>query len=306
MSRTGFSHGPTEPVPASDFRVPSVDKFLPHWSLALVMVCTLLAGCKEERQEYSGYIDVDLVYLSGSYPGRLKDLLVARGNQVKAGQTLFRLDQALERLDVAIDEASLSDLEAERTQVLVQIDYAQKNYRRQVKMGRDDAASTDEVQAAERNLEVLKGQLKAIDARLSGSRTRIARGRWQSAQKDGVAPDAGLVFDTYLTPGEYGQAGQPVLSLVTAARLKITFFVPEAILSTIRLGQTIQVRSDGSDTPLTAVIDYIANKAEYTPPVIFSREERQKLVFMVIARPTQPDLERVHLGQPVSISLVHE
>ena len=283
-----------------------MDNFLRCWWLPLALACNLLAGCSEEVREYSGYIDADLIYLSGSYPGRLSELLVARGSRVTAGQTLFRLDQALERLDVTIDEASLSDLEAEREQLLVQIDYARKNYRRQVKMGRDDAASTDEVQAAERNLEVLKGQLKAIDARINGSRTRIERGRWQSAQKDGVAPDAGLVFDTYLTPGEYSQAGQPVLSLVTAARLKITFFVPEAMLATIRLGQAIQARSDGSDTPLTAVIDYIANQAEYTPPVIFSREERQKLVFKVIARPDRPDLERVHLGQPVSISLVPE
>jgi HlyD family secretion protein len=283
-----------------------VDRFLSHRSLALVLACTLLVGCREEARDYSGYIDADMIYLSGSYPGRLSKLLVARGSRVTAGQTLFRLDQALERLDVTIDESSLSDLEAERAQLLVQIDYARKNYRRQVKMGRDEAASTDEIETAERNLEVLKGQLKSIDARISGSRTRIERGRWQSAQKDGVAPDAGLVFDTYLVPGEYSQAGQPVLSLVTAARLKITFFVPEAALSTIRLGQKILARSDGTDTPLAATIDYIANQAEYTPPVIFSREERQKLVFKVIARPAQPDLERVHLGQPVSVSLVHD
>lgn len=265
-----------------------------------------LVGCREEAREYSGYIDADMIYLSGSYPGRLRELLVARGARVTARQTLFRLDQALEGFGVAIEESSLAALEAEQSQIQVQIDYAQKNYRRQVRMGREDAASTDQIQAAERALEVLKGQLRAVEARIGGSRISLARDRWQRAQKDGVAPEDGLVFDTYLVPGEYSQAGQPVLSLVTAPRLKITFFVPEPLLSTIRLGQQVQARSDGSDTPLAATIDYIANKAEYTPPVIFSREERQKLVFKVIARPAQLDLERVHLGQPVSVSLVNE
>lgn len=283
-----------------------MDNFLRCWWLPLALACNLLAGCREEAREYSGYIDADMVYLSGSYPGRLSELLVARGARVTAGQTLFRLDQALEGFAVAIEESSLAALEAEQSQLQAQIDYARKNYRRQVRMGRDDAASTDEIQAAERALEVLKGQLRAIEARIDGGRTSLARDRWQRAQKDGVAPDAGLVFDTYLVPGEYSQAGQPVLSLVTAARLKITFFVPQAHLSTIRLGQRVQARSDGSDTPLTATIDYIADKAEYTPPVIFSREERQKLVFKVIARPEQPDLERVHLGQPVSVGLVND
>ena len=102
--------------------------------------------------------------------------------------------------------------------------------------------------------------------------------------------------------GEYVQAGQPIVALITPKSLKVTFFVGEAELAQVKLASKVQVTMDGVQQPLTATVDYISSKAEYTPPVIFSREERTKLVFKVIARPESADLQSIHLGQPVTVS----
>ena len=95
---------------------------------------------------------------------------------------------------------------------------------------------------------------------------------------------------------------RPVLSILPPGNMKVRFFVSETELPKLVIGQDVRVTCDGCAADLTAKIYYIATTAEYTPPVIYSQEERHKLVYLVQARPNKPDLLRV--GQPVSVTLV--
>ena len=83
--------------------------------------------------------------------------------------------------------------------------------------------------------------------------------------------------------------------------LKFRFFAPEPLLPEIKYGETVTVSCDGCEKGLTAKVSFIARSAEFTPPVIYSLEERNKLVFMVEARTDEP--ERLRVGQPVSVTL---
>jgi HlyD family secretion protein len=96
-------------------------------------------------------------------------------------------------------------------------------------------------------------------------------------------------------------ANRPVIALLPPANIKVRFFVPEAILPTIAIGSAVRVRCDGCAEPIVARISFIARAAEFTPPVIYSLEERAKLVFLVEARTQTP--ERLRVGQPVSVAL---
>lgn len=96
-------------------------------------------------------------------------------------------------------------------------------------------------------------------------------------------------------------AGQPVLALLPPGNIKLRFFVPEAELSGIRLGQSLAARCDGCGAPLQVRVSHIAAQAEYTPPVIYSNAQRARLVFMVEARPEPADAARLHPGQPVDV-----
>ena len=99
------------------------------------------------------------------------------------------------------------------------------------------------------------------------------------------------------------QSGTPILSLISAKNIKLIFFVPETDLGKLHLGEAISFTSDGNTNLQAGTISYISAQAEYTPPIIFSSEDRQKLVFRVEARLTQPNLAQVHLGQPVTLEL---
>ena len=127
--------------------------------------------------------------------------------------------------------------------------------------------------------------------------------------KPDVVVDCGLAIRdgaiaAVLRPGETVPGGRPVVALLPPGNLKIRFFASQAILPTIKFGDIVDVSCDGCDKGLTAKVSFIARSAEYTPPVIYSQEERAKLVFLIEARPEQPDKFRV--GQPVTVTLRQE
>ncbi len=166
------------------------------------------------------------------------------------------------------------------------------------------AASTEDVEQARQNLEVLQNQLQGLKAQLAAAQNDTAQKNWQISHKENFALESAIVFDSYFTKGEYVPAGQPVVSLLSSNNIKAIFFIGETDLGKIHLGEKIKLTRDGSNDSTLGHISYIAKRAEYTPPIIFSRENRQKLVFKVEVRLDNPDLNSVHLGQPVSLELL--
>jgi len=176
----------------------------------------------------------------------------------------------------------------------------------------DDAvAQHDRNQAAvaeaERRIEAAKlpNRSDLIDAAAASVET--ARHSLEQAEK-GLAkrkvftPAAGTVEEVYFRPGEVVKEGQAVIALLPPGNLKVRFFVAEPVRASLHTGQIVKVTCDGCQGDLTATISFIAREAEFTPPVIFSQEQRQKLVFLVEARPSA-NAARLTAGQPVTVSL---
>ena len=116
-------------------------------------------------------------------------------------------------------------------------------------------------------------------------------------------PAAGTVQDTYFVEGEWVPAGRPIVSLLPPGNVKVRFYVPETVVGALRIEQAIQVSCDGCGAPLRATLSYVSAQAEFTPPVLYSKESRAKLVFLVEARPQPQDSARLRPGQPVDVSL---
>jgi HlyD family secretion protein len=270
----------------------------------LLLVLCLLSACKEKGPHYNGYFDADFTYLSSDFAGRLSHLFVKRGEPVPKEKLLFKLEHTSENYGIQISQLSKKNLAFQKQQLIDQLHYAEINYRRTLKIKTQDAASQNDVDVATKDLDVLRAQLAAINVQINSSQIDVANRQWQIRRKKNTAPEAGIIFDTYFTEAEYVQAGQPIVSLITPKNIKVLFFVPEEALGTIKLNQTVQIESDANPHLAQGKISYIANVAQYTPPIIYSREQRQKLVFRVEARIDSPNLALIHLGQPVTIELV--
>jgi HlyD family secretion protein len=150
-------------------------------------------------------------------------------------------------------------------------------------------ARSDQVGAAEANV-------RALEAVLS-------RAEWELSEKSRLAPEPALVYDTLYRTGEWVAAGRPVVSLLPAGNVKVRFFVPEAGIASLHTGDRVTVTVDGVKEPFPGTVSFISPKAEYTPPVIYSKESRAKLVFMVEATFPPEKAALLHPGQPVDVRL---
>ncbi|WP_045095763.1 HlyD family secretion protein [Legionella fallonii] len=264
----------------------------------------LLMGCKKENKPFNGYIDAQLVYLSADFGGRLIDLAVQKGQVVQNNQFLFKLEQTSELYDVEMSQLNSKDLLAQRQQILAQLNYNDINYRRILGMRQKNAASQNDLDAARRDLDVSKQQLADVDVKIKNSQVDTDDKKWKVTRKENFAPEFGIVFDTYYTKGEFVQSSYPVLSLVTKNNIKAIFFIPEEKLSQLRINEQVKIKTDKNIELAQGHIFYISNIAEYTPPIIYSREESSRLVFRIEAKIDSPDLEKIHLGQPVTLELI--
>lgn len=247
----------------------------PHIAIAAaVSAALLLAGCgKNDSSALQGWVEADFVYVSPDELGRVENLNVREGDQVTKGQLLFTVDDDLQKADVMVRKSTVVN--------------AQRAFDRARELLKVSAGT-------QKNFEDTEAALRQAQANLSWAETRLAR-------RSAYSPADGTVHQVYFRPGETVPPGRPVMALLPPANLKVRFFTPEGKLPTIKLGDTVKVSCDGCANDLTAAISFISRNAEYTPPVIYSLEERSKLVFLVEARPTQPDKFRV--GQPVSVTV---
>jgi HlyD family secretion protein len=234
----------------------------------------LLAGCNNDKPPtFQGWVEAELIFVGPDETGRVETLNVREGDQVALQQPLFSVDPDLQLADVAMQEAAVKN--------------AQQAY--------DRAAALIKTQAGtQKAMEDAEMALRAAQARLNSAQTRLVR-------RKVFSPVTGTVEQLYYRVGELVPAGKPVLAILPPGNLKVRFFVNEAMLPKLKLGDAVSVTCDGCENAIPAKITFIARSSEFTPPVIYSMDERSKLVFMIEARTTTP--ERLRVGQPVSVTL---
>lgn len=241
----------------------------------IAVLAFALGGCgKIDTGDFQGWVEADFIFVSADEQGRVETQLAREGDKVAKDALLFTLDTDLQRADVMQNEATLANTQQ-----------ALDRARELLKSKAGTQKTYDDAEAA----------LRTAQARLNSSQTRLSRRRV-------LSPVDGVVQQVYYRPGETVATGRPIIALLPPANLKIRFYVAEPMLPKIAIGETVRVTCDGCAQDLMAKISFISRTNEFTPPVIYSLDERSKLVFLVEARPERPEVFRV--GQPVSVALV--
>ena len=243
-------------------------------SLVALAFAAVLAGCNELRNPgYQGWVEADMIFVSPDESGRVTSLKVHEGDEVKVGQQLYSVDDDLQQANLNQNKATLAN--------------AQQSYDRALSLSKTGSGTQATLDAAVSALRVAEAQVVTSETRLN--------------RRIGYAPVSGTVQQVYFRVGETVPAQRPVLSIMPPGNMKVRFYVPEADLPKLAIGDEVRVTCDNCSADLTAKIYFLSTSAEYTPPVIYSLDERNKLVYLVQARPSRPDALRV--GQPVSVFL---
>ncbi len=255
----------------------------------LFALCSV--GCFDSSKSLPGYIEGEYTYISSGVAGTLFNIYVQRGETVKKNDLLYALDPQPETANVEMTKANIVYQEA-------QVAFAKIRLTRESNLLKKNATSQEEYDQAQTDLESKLGLLAA-------NRAQLTQSEWSLSQKTVYAPEAGFIFDTYYYVGEKVEANHPVLSLLVPKDIIVRFYVPEEKLSQIKLGQKISFDCDNCKGRTVATIDYISPEAEYTPPVIYSKDTRYKLVYLVRASMPENIAKNFHPGQPIDVYL-HE
>jgi HlyD family secretion protein len=312
-------------------------------SLALLALTATLAACADRAPAgFPGYVEAEYVRVGAPLAGTLAKLSVQRGDSISADAPLFALESESERAaraegesrvmaaqatlanlekarrppEIAAARAQLAQAQASlhqtendlaRTQQLVTEKFLPPQKLDEARAARDrDRARVAELSASLQmtQMPARTDEIAAARAELKAAQDALAQAQWRLDQKTQRAPVAGLVNDTLYRPGEWVAAGAPVVSLLPPGNLKVRFYVPETMVATLRIGAAVAVQCDGCGAAIPARISFVAPQAEYTPPVIYSRENRAKLVFLVEARPDdRAPNATLKAGLPVEVTL---
>jgi len=283
----------------------------------------------------SGYIEGEPLYLAAPVPGTVKAMYVVRGQDVAAGARLFEVDpaqplalreqaaaqvaaaqaQAIDArkgqrpVELAVFDANIASAEAKardaqatlrRISTLAAQGWESKAALDDAKANADAAGAAVKAAKKQRDAAALgqrSDQIRAADARVSEAQAGLQGAAARLSDNAPVAGEAARVEDVFFQQGEWAPANQPILSLLPDSRIKVRFFVPEAQLSAYRVGAVVRFSCDGCAKGMTATVAYISPRPEFTPPVIYSREARDRLVYLVEARPSR----RLNPGQPVDV-----
>jgi len=305
---------------------------------ALFLLIALVGCQKQEEGVWQGYVEGEYVLLASPYAGQLQKLFVRRGEQIESGKPVFVLEQESERQARAEAEERMKSAQARlenlqvpmrppqiqalkeqlnqakaakelsRVNLVREEDLMKKGYTTRPRL--DEARSayvrdTARVKEAEQQLQNAEmplgrqGELEAAQAEIAAAKAALAQADWRLEQKSVAAPVTGLVQDTFFVMGEWVAAGRPVVSILPPGNVKARFYVPETVLSSMTIGRPIEIRCDGCQ-PIDAKVSYVSSQAEYTPPVLYSKESRSKLLFLVEARLSNSPLRP---GQPLDVKL---
>lgn len=304
-----------------------------------IPVLANLLSCGVNPPLAVGYVEGEYVLLAPIEVAQVETMLVRRGERVEAGQTLARFESrdasiavAQAEAGVAVARAQLADLKVgKRPEEIGVLAATLDSHRAQAQLSRrtldrtqdlfrrgtatqaqlDQARTQVEVDEAmigqaEANLAVARlparpETIRAAENQLRQAEQTLEEARWRLSKRVLVAPSAGRVDDVIRDPGDIAGPSAPVLSLLPEGAVKLKVYVPEADFAKVKPGAGLTVRCDACGEGLTAEVSYVSPEPEFTPPVIYSLETRQKLVYLVEARPAASTA--LQPGQIVDVEL---
>ena len=299
----------------------------------------LALGFGSERSRYLGYVEGETSLIAAPTAGRLVERPVERGDLVKKGQRLFVIDPVLAHAEVTRAEGQLAESKAryenllkgkrqeekdvttlQRRETEAALAMAETELKRQTELvakGYSTRKDYDQADSTARQLRsraaslgaqervnelaARPDEIAAAQAMIDQNQANLEQAKKRLDDLMPVAPEDGLIENTFYNLGEWVPAGTPVISLLPPYRVKLRFYVPQEDLAAAKMGQEVSFTCDSCPPDLRARIIYISPRSEFTPPVIYSQTARTKLVFLVEARP-DPTQIKLSPGMPVTVA----
>jgi HlyD family secretion protein len=264
------------------------------------IVVIILVGCKSKTDQADAYgnFEATEVVVSAETGGRILKFEVTEGTEIEKGAEIALIDTTLFSLQKAEIDAGMKSVRTRISSINAQNDILNQqianlnvNISRIGNMLKDDAATTKQhddltgqVAVLEKQIAANNTQRSSIAAEISVYESKKATLNEQAARGSVKSPLKGTIIEKYSEEGEITAAGKPLVKIADLSLIKLKVFVSGAQLGSIKIGQDCSVRIDDGRKGykiFTGTISYISEKAEFTPKIIQTKEERVTLVYAV-------------------------
>lgn len=291
---------------------------------ASALAALLASGCqpKGEALELPGYIEADLTAVATPVGGTLAQLAVAEGQPVRQGDKLYVLESDRERAQLAeararqlqaqaqsanvskgAREAELDQLRAKLQSAKANLAQAETQLRKTEALIKQKFVAETQLDVDRTNVAVARAQVEdvraalraakeggrvderaAAQAQAEAAQASVKQIEWLLQQKQVSAPITGVVQEVFIRPGEFAPTGSAVLSLLRTDSLRVRFFVPNDMRPRFLPGKVVAISVSGCSQPLQARVSRVSARPEYTQPLMFGPELRDRLSFLTEAR----------------------
>jgi HlyD family secretion protein len=286
---------------------------------SLLLAFLILAGCERKNNstfQASAIIEGTAIKVAAQTGGYLLHVNVEEGEQVKSGDTLAVVDAEKLGYQLAQIQASLDELNVQHRLATTNLrraqedyDYAKTKYERYRDLFEKNAASQQALDdlkivydRATTALEAAKQSLQALGSKEKGLAAQAKLLQRQIDDAMVKAPISGTITAKFYDAGETIPPNAPIAEIIDLAKMWAKVYVSETYLPHIKIGQTAQVKIDGTSQKLAGTVTWISSKAEFTPKNILTPESRTALVYAAKISVDNPDRILKH-GMPVSIAL---
>ncbi|MER9217432.1 HlyD family efflux transporter periplasmic adaptor subunit [Mesorhizobium sp. M0644] len=307
---------------------------------SLPLAAQLFSACAPAAPLAVGYVEGDYVLLAPIEVAQVETIAVKRGDRVAPGTPVVTLENADAKIAIAQAEAALAQAQAQLADLQVgkrpeeiavlkaQVDMAKaqaadakRRYIRASDLFKRGTGTQADYDTASATLETANAQvgqaeanlavgglparpetIKAADNQVRQAQSALEQAQWRLSKRVLTAPSPGRVNDVIRNPGDTAGPTAPVISILPDGAVKLSVYVPESAFSSVDVGTLLNVHCDGCGSGVKARVSYVSPDSEFTPPVIYSLETRQKLVYLVEARP-EGDASALQPGQIVDVDL---
>lgn len=268
----------------------------------LFIILTLCACQPAGEETINGYIEGEYVYVSPTVGGVLDEINIKKGQNVTIGDKLFSVDFDIWQTKLSKAQNDVQTIKEQLKGAEAILINAEKEYQRAKKLVKSNAVSQATYDIKISNFDNAKAKVSEINTLIATAEQNLEQIKKQYDQNIAISKVNGLVNDVFYRLGEFVPQGNPIVSILPPENVKVRFFISEKMFSQIKYNQQVFVSYDGATKELPATISYISNSTEYTPPVIYSTESREKLVYMVEATfDNKKDI--LNVGLPVSVRI---
>jgi len=273
----------------------------------LILATLLSASCTERQQAHdaSGTFEAVETIISAEANGAIRALDVEEGQSLTAGQTVGYIDSTQLYLKKRQFQAQINAVLSKKPDIAVQmaalqeqLGQAVREQQRIASMAKADAATPKQLDDANAQVAVIKKQIAAQQSSLginSSSITQeaspleiqIAQLEDQLAKSRIVNPVNGTVLVKYAEVNEVVTVGKPLYKIADLSTIILRAYVTGPQFAQLRLNQQVTVLvddADGNYREYQGTVEWISDKAEFTPKTIQTKDERENLVYAVKIR----------------------